>query len=94
MNSEDMSNAQTDPSHTVTPSGGSAYPGYDAEGLAIKEEGAKEGNIYPGIDAEYPLREASEDPTWAVRIATIWAGITIFCIVGILTLMTLGIWYD
>ncbi|MBN1291268.1 MAG: hypothetical protein JXB48_05450 [Candidatus Latescibacteria bacterium] len=67
---------------------------YDTEGLAIKEEGLREGKIFPGLDADYPLRDPSEDPRWAVRTVKIWMWITIFCIVGILVLMILGIWYD
>ncbi|MFC1607304.1 hypothetical protein ACFL47_04970 [Candidatus Latescibacterota bacterium] len=94
MNSEDSSNLHIASENNSDTSIDSGKPDYDSEGLAIKEEGAKEGKIYPATDAAYPLRDPSEDPTWAVRIAAIWAGITIFCIVFIIALLILGIWYD
>ena len=94
MNSDDISKNHAVQEHAVSESGESGLHEYDAEGLAIKEEGAKEGKIFPGPDAVYPLRESSEDPKWAVRIVAIWIGIASFSIVFILTLMILGIWYD
>ena len=94
MDSEDTLNIQTASDQAVSETGDSELHDYEAEGLAIKVEGMKEGKIYPGQDAEYPTRNPSEDPTWAVRIVVIWMGITVFSILFILTLMILGIWYD
>ena len=93
MNSEETSNADAYPDSVDTDAGLSSMD-YDTEGLAIKEEGAKESLIFPGPDSDYPLREASEDPGWAVKIAAIWVGIASFFIVFILVFMILGVWYD
>ena len=94
MNSENASSKSPETENTNTESSAVEASDYEAEGLVIKEEGLQEGKIFPGADAEYPLRDPSEDPTWAVRIVKTWMGIVIFSIIFIVTLMILGIWYD
>ncbi len=42
----------------------------------------------------YPLRDASEDPRWAVRIVWIWVGMALFLLLFLITLFILGLWYD
>lgn len=42
----------------------------------------------------YPLRDASEDPRWAVRIVWIWVGMALFLLLFLVTLIILGLWYD
>jgi hypothetical protein len=42
----------------------------------------------------YPLRNASEDPRWAVRIVWIWVGTAVFLLLFLITLLILGYWYD
>jgi len=42
----------------------------------------------------YPLREAAEDPRWAVRTVWIWVGVALASLVFILTLLVLGAIYD
>lgn len=69
-----------------------------------KEEAPPEeapGEVFPtsisGLDANmdvYPLREAREDPRWAVWIVWIWVGFTLACLAGILALLILGAIYD
>jgi len=43
---------------------------------------------------EYPLREPSKDPRWAVRTVWIWVGMAIFLLLFIITLLILGLWFD
>lgn len=43
---------------------------------------------------EYPLRDPSEDPRWAVRTVKIWVGFALFCLGFILTLIILGVIFD
>jgi len=42
----------------------------------------------------YPLRDASEDPRWAVRTVWTWVGIAIFLLLFLITLFILGLWFD
>ena len=42
----------------------------------------------------YPLREASEDPGWAVKTVWVWLSIAIGLLIFFLVLMVLGFWYD
>ena len=43
---------------------------------------------------EYPLREASEDPKWAVRTVRIWVGFGLISLTFIMTMLILGIFHD
>jgi hypothetical protein len=42
----------------------------------------------------YPLRDASEDPRWAVRTVLTWICIAVFLMLFFLYLLIAGIWYD
>lgn len=42
----------------------------------------------------YPLRDPTEDPRWAVRIVWTWVGIALFLLLFLSTLIILGFWYD
>jgi hypothetical protein len=42
----------------------------------------------------YPLREATDDPRWAVRTAWTWVGIATFLLLFLVTLLILGLWFD
>jgi hypothetical protein len=42
----------------------------------------------------YPLRDASEDPRWAVRTVWTWVGMAIFLLLFLITLFILGLWFD
>ncbi|UCD50047.1 MAG: hypothetical protein JSW27_21260 [Phycisphaerales bacterium] len=42
----------------------------------------------------YPLRDASEDPGWAVKTVFVWLFIACGLYVFFLVLLVLGIWYD
>ena len=42
----------------------------------------------------YPLRDASEDPRWAVRTVWVWVGMALFLLLFLITLFILGLWYD
>jgi hypothetical protein len=42
----------------------------------------------------YPLREASEDPGWAIKTVWVWIGIAVGLLIFFLVLMILGFWYD
>lgn len=43
---------------------------------------------------EYPLRDPSEDPRWAVRTVRIWVGLSFFFLAFILILGIFGLFYD
>jgi len=49
---------------------------------------------YEMIMDEYPLREASEDPIWSVRIIKGWMWFLAFSITGVVLLLVLGFFYD
>jgi len=60
-----------------------------------EDENFEEQNDTPDIDIEkYPLRNASEDPRWALWVVLIWVGIALFLLIFISTLMILGFWFD
>lgn len=42
----------------------------------------------------YPLREARDDPRWAVRIVWTWVIVALFLLLFLVTLLILGYWYD
>lgn len=42
----------------------------------------------------YPLRDASEDPRWALWVMCIWIGIALFLLLFFVVLFILGIFYD
>jgi len=42
----------------------------------------------------YPLRDASEDPRWAVRTVWVWVSMALFLLLFLITLFILGLWYD
>ncbi|MEW6490412.1 MAG: hypothetical protein AB1578_21190 [Thermodesulfobacteriota bacterium] len=44
--------------------------------------------------AVYPLREASEDPRWAVGVVWTWVGIGLASTAFVLALVLLGYFYD
>ena len=75
----------------------------------IKNEGLREGSSEeteelseestvqdsPDTDSEqYPLRQSTDDPRWAVRVVKIWIGFVIAALIFILTLLVLGAIYD
>jgi|GEM_PF-1478469 len=62
-----------------------------------KAEDRPEGSPGPEWEKElevYPLREASEDPKWAVRTVWIWIGFGLISLAFILVLLVLGLFYD
>ncbi len=42
----------------------------------------------------YPLRDASEDPGWAIKTVWVWLFIACGLYVFFLVLLVLGLWYD
>ena len=42
----------------------------------------------------YPLHAPEEDARWAVNTVRIWLGIALFCLLGIITLLILGLYYE
>ena len=42
----------------------------------------------------YPLRDASEDPGWAIKTVLVWLFIACGLYVFFLVLLVLGFWYD
>lgn len=42
----------------------------------------------------YPLREAAEDPNWAIRTVWVWVGIAVFLLLFFVVMTILGIFYD
>jgi hypothetical protein len=42
----------------------------------------------------YPLRDASEDPRWAVRTVWVWVSMALFLLLFLISLFILGLWYD
>jgi len=47
----------------------------------------------PDLDV-YPLRDPSEDPRWALRVAWTWIIIAMGLFLFFMVLAVLGIWYD
>ena len=43
---------------------------------------------------EYPLREAGEDPRWAVNTVKGWVWFDLLCLVFVVTMLVLGVFYD
>jgi len=46
-----------------------------------------------GLD-QYPLRDKSQDPRWAVRTVWTWVCIAVFLLVSIVVFLLLGLIYD
>lgn len=42
----------------------------------------------------YPVRQARDDPRWAVRVAWTWLTIAVSLLLFFVVLLLLGIWYD
>ena len=42
----------------------------------------------------YPLRDATEDPNWAIRTVWTWVGIAVFLLLFFVVMTILGIFYD
>ena len=60
-----------------------------------EEANVEEKNDSSVIDLEqYPLRNASDDPRWAVCVVWIWVSIALFLLTFITTLFILGFWFD
>jgi hypothetical protein len=49
---------------------------------------------YEELLEDYPLREASEDPVWSVRIVKWWLWILAVAVTGVVLLLVLGFFYD
>jgi hypothetical protein len=64
------------------------------DNLAIEDAGAQARDPLEVELEAYPLRDASEDPRWAVRTVWIWVGIAIFLLLFLITLFILGLWFD
>jgi hypothetical protein len=64
-----------------------------SENLTAETEDAQMHPLEKDLDV-YPLREASEDPRWAVRTVWTWVSIAVFLLLFILTLLVLGLIYD
>lgn len=77
---------------TVAP-GASPEEAGGGRGVAGKSDEAAEA---PDQDEEshYPLREAPEDPRWAVRTVWAWIGIAVTSILFIIALLVLGAAHD
>ena len=62
----------------------------------VTVEAATEGIAHPieEVLSVYPLREASEDPGWAIKTAWVWISISLGLYIFFLVLLVLGIWYD
>ena len=43
---------------------------------------------------DYPLREAGEDPRWAVNTVKGWVWFDLICLVFVVTMLVLGLFYD
>ena len=63
------------------------------ENQEVQEKG-EEGPKWESELDSYPLREAGEDPRWALRTVWIWTGFAIAALIFILTLLVLGAIYD
>jgi len=60
-----------------------------------EDKSVEEQNDTPDIDLEkYPIRNASEDPRWALWVVWIWVSIALFLLIFISTLIILGFWFD
>jgi hypothetical protein len=67
--------------------------GEKASRTAGDEEPSKP-HPYEAILEEYPLREASEDPVWSVRVVKGWMWFLAICGGGIILLTVLGFFFD
>ena len=54
----------------------------------------EESTQFPGLDEEYPLREPSDDPKWALWTVYIWFWLAWFFLMFILAMLFLGALYD
>lgn len=59
---------------------------------AAETSDAEEQAAHPleALLAVYPVREAAEDPGWAVKTVWVWVGFALFCIVFIVWLLAGG----
>ena len=75
-------------------------PETDSEAPTLEEEGSpqvatkEEDRGWEETLETYPLREAGEDPRWAVRIVWIWVGFALLSLAFILTLLILSAMTD
>ncbi|MFC1822404.1 hypothetical protein ACFL9T_06825 [Thermodesulfobacteriota bacterium] len=68
-----------------------------SEENSVAEDGTRKEDSGPTWEQDldiYPLREASEDPRWAIRTVWIWLVIALSSLTFILTLLVLGAIYD
>jgi len=42
----------------------------------------------------YPTRAPEDDPTWAIRVVTVWTAIAVALLLFIIALIILGLFYD
>ena len=70
-----------------------SVPDITDENQEVQETG-EEGPKWESELDSYPLREAGEDPRWALRTVWIWTGFAIAALIFILTLLVLGAIYD
>lgn len=66
------------------------------EQATAKAEDAAEAPPHPleeGLDV-YPVRDASEDPKWAIRTVWVWVGMVLFLLLFFVYLIIAGIFYD
>jgi hypothetical protein len=66
----------------------------DAYAAEVRKRAAGPALDYEARMDEYPLRDAEEDPRWALWVVGIWTTFAIGSIVFILVLIVLGAIYD
>jgi len=66
----------------------------DAGGPADQEDTVSVPHPYEEILDDYPLRDASEDPVWSIRIVKGWMWFLAVCGGGIILLTILGFFFD
>lgn len=64
------------------------------EKLTVEDADAGADNSLEAELDVYPLRDASEDPGWAVKSVWIWVSTAIFLLLFLTTLFILGLWFD
>jgi hypothetical protein len=71
--------------------------GFEKKSLEKREELTEQSTVQAGPDADpeqYPLRQSTADPRWAIRVVKIWIGFALASLIFILTLLVLGAMYD